>query len=171
MDVLRFLDASSHLCKRLCPSVGRVVTSYFGIHVCHQGGPGTSQKCRILFFICKSGLVHRSVHINWTNLFYPILCRSAIRRYINQFKYMYAYICIYIYNEFFNNLLTSDRRQKPRFPWPGAHHEIVTSPPSQFLSLQTRVPPSLRQETQVPLPQELKQNGIILTSEILIKLN
>ena len=54
-----FLDASTHLYKRVCPSVGRSVGPLVGdaffsiakmkifLHVCHQGGPGTSQKCRI----------------------------------------------------------------------------------------------------------------------------
>ena len=50
----RFLDASSHLYKRVCPSVGGSVIRFFllqkikvFLHVCHQGVPGTSQKCRI----------------------------------------------------------------------------------------------------------------------------
>ena len=64
-----FLDASSHLYKRVCPSVGRSVrpsvgrsvrrsvTSYFlfskmkgFLHVCHQTGLETSQKCGIASF-------------------------------------------------------------------------------------------------------------------------
>ena len=54
---LPFLDASSHLYKRVCPSVGPSVgwlVAFFLIakmkvflHVCHQGGPGTTQKCRL----------------------------------------------------------------------------------------------------------------------------
>ena len=50
-----FLHASSHLYNRACPSVGRSVGNAFFLiakmtvflHVCHQGGPGISQKCRI----------------------------------------------------------------------------------------------------------------------------
>ena len=60
--LLRFLDASSHLYKRVCPSVGWFVRPsvrpsvmrFFQIEemkvflrVCHQGGLVTSQKCRI----------------------------------------------------------------------------------------------------------------------------
>ena len=72
-----FLDASSHLYKRVCPSVrrsvgpsvGPSVTSYFQnrkmellLHECHQGGPVTSQKCRIASLVGLVGLlVSRSI--------------------------------------------------------------------------------------------------------------
>ena len=77
-----FLDASSHLYKRVCQSVrpsvgwlvGRSVTRFFLIakmkvflHVCHQGGPGTSQKCRITSL--KEGLsVGPSVYLRTLGL-------------------------------------------------------------------------------------------------------